>query len=88
MLPLLRSHNLIERGHSPIFLHFSSSGTRFICGIFVFGVTWLLLGTRSGEHIDREAADEFQVRYSHRLKNPVKVRDGGALGLSGVASFF
>jgi len=37
------------------------SGLKFICGIFVFGVTWILLGTRSGEHINRQAADEFQT---------------------------
>ena len=39
---------------------FFSSGFLFICGIFVYGVTWFLLGRVDGDEVDASLAPEFK----------------------------
>ena len=37
------------------------SGLTFVCGIFIYGVTWILLGQESEEEITRSLGREFTV---------------------------
>ncbi|XP_057310021.1 major facilitator superfamily domain-containing protein 12-like [Hydractinia symbiolongicarpus] len=37
------------------------SGLTFVCGIFVYGTTWLLLGTTDGENVDSSVSKQFMI---------------------------
>ena len=44
------------------FLSFSKrSGLTFVCGIYVFGATWFLLGTNPEESVNEAVAPQFMV---------------------------
>ena len=45
------------------FLFITRSGFFFICGIFVYGLTWILLGRAEGADVDPSLAPQFKVSF-------------------------
>ena len=41
------------------------SGLTFVCGIYVFGATWFLLGTNPEESVNDTVAPQFMVSIIH-----------------------
>ena len=46
---------------SKYYFSFIRSGLTFVCGIYVFGMTWLLLGTNPEESVGPAVAPQFMV---------------------------
>ena len=54
----------------------SRSGLTFVCGIYVFGATWFLLGTNPEENVTGNVAPQFMVL---RLSLSIVLGGGGYL---------